>query len=260
MLTMVAKMVVMVFLCSILKHMKAADGLVNALILLMKLESVVAINEIDLICHLFSALDKLSSYKVTEFTNSLFVNFNCSRLLVAWSYSQYISSIAEKSCGLDKPEVVAHEDYLLLKAVGQRVPENVCKCVGHDGNQHVKEDHENHASGSDPHYKHGVLFVSLSVVRRHIEIQERSHVVNCNDSIKRSVSEVDISVRIRVTKWECLICNENEISESQHNNKSQKHEWSCIRKSLHDKSDVICIAWEQSKPIEDLEPHEEHRP
>ena len=117
--------------------MKLADRIVKASIDLTHKESSIGINEIDLLSDLFCASIKFSSYKVTEFCNSLFVNFNSCRLLVAWSYSHDVSGITEKSCGLDKPEVVAHEDDLLLETVGQSVLENVCKCVSHDGNQHV---------------------------------------------------------------------------------------------------------------------------
>ena len=74
------------------------------------------------------------------------------------------------------------------------------------------------------------------------------------------MSEVNSSVRVGVVDWERLICNKNEIGKSKHDDKGQEHEGACVGKSLHDESNEISVAGEQSKQIEDLKPHEEHRP
>lgn len=151
--------------CCIIYKVKVSNGVVKALIVLTKQESRVLINQIYLLGHLFTTLNQVSSNTITEICNSLFVNLNDGRLLVAWSYPHDISSIAEKRYGLDEPKMVAHENHLFLQPISQGIFENISECVSHDSNQHIKEHDEDHASCSDPHYKH-----RSSVIWRHIKI------------------------------------------------------------------------------------------
>jgi hypothetical protein len=57
-----------------------------------------------------------------------------------------------------------------------------------------------------------------------------------------------------------MVGNKHEVSEGKHNDQDHREEISHVSDGLNNQLDVLSICCKESKPIEDLNPHEEHAP